>query len=75
MPIDIVPLKSDLFAIRFHRKRWLKLAKSSETALRERGWRPIVWVEDFAEAEKFATHRAAETFARANVTGSVKTRS
>jgi len=63
MPIDIVPLKPDLFAIRFHRKRWLKTQAASAEKHYTSGWRSIVWTEDFAEAEKFASHPAAESFA------------
>lgn len=69
MTIDIIPLKPDLFAIRFHRKRWLKTFPHKSGRERTHGWRSIVWTEDFAEAEKFGSQRDAEGFATLHLPG------
>jgi len=67
--IDIVPLKADMFAIRFHRRRWLKIQAASAERHQTSGWRPIAWTEDFTEAEKFASQEVAESFAGAYIPG------
>lgn len=69
MTIAITPLKPDLFAIRFHARRWLKTVPYKLGRERAHGWRPVVWTDDFTEAEKFETHGAALAFAQANIVG------
>lgn len=69
MIVEIAQLRPDLFALRAHGKRWLKIIHYKPGRERAHGWRPVVWTDDFTEAEKFASRQDAQAFAEANVSG------
>lgn len=52
-----------IWAIRLHNKRWLGLAAGRPGSV-DHGWRPYVWVKDWAGAQQFASRAAAELFLR-----------